>query len=180
MDADISVRLASLGGDTPSSMNFESRGTSPLSSGSESAFTIDEAESDRPIMAKDSPASESDISEFSDDSDESSAPVRKGKSKAQAKAKRGWAARGKGRRLEDDDSIVVSAEVSDAELDELDALDDSKVEDLQALRERKREERKRHEEEMEPIRKKERKLAKKIGRKLTNGEKNLIRLVKVS
>jgi len=63
-------------------------------------------------------------------------------------------------------------------------LDDGDVDaymmTLAIKRQKAREERYAREEKMAPIRKKENQLKKELGRKLTNGEKNLIRLQHVS
>ena len=54
------------------------------------------------------------------------------------------------------------------------------AEQILAAAQKRREERIKHEELMAPIRKAETQLKQKLGRKLTNGEKNFIRLAHVS
>jgi len=108
-------------------------------------------------------------SDFSSDLSDDSAPKRKGKGKGGKKY-------GAGRRLD----------TGDVDLGMLDPgiLDDQDVETrymtIQKMAEEKRKARKAEELEMEPVKKEERRLKKELGRKLTNGERNLIRLKRVS
>lgn len=112
----------------------------------------------------------------------------KGKSKAKSKAKPRGSKKfaGKGRKLGDDSA--QPSEVSDGEGDDsgmaeedLDALDDETREmTLQKMKEARSNKRADEREKMKPIRKAEAALKKELGRKLTNGEKNSIRLVLVS
>lgn len=107
-------------------------------------------------------------SDFSSDLSDDSAPKPKGKGRATKRV-------GGGRRLD----------TGDIDLGSLDPgiLDDFDVETrhmtIQKMKEERRKARKAEEAEMEPIKKEEKKLKKELGRKLTNGERNLIRLKRV-
>jgi len=107
--------------------------------------------------------SEDDFTSLSDDSEQPK----------KTKAKRGW---GAGRKL--DNGALEPGEVDPALLDDGDV--DAYMMTLAIKRQKAREERYAREEKMAPIRKKENQLKKELGRKLTNGEKNLIRLQHVS
>ncbi|KAL7424895.1 DNA repair protein rad16 [Cryptotrichosporon argae] len=95
--------------------------------------------------------------EASDAGSEESVPLRR-RGKATAKA-------AKGRRLDgqDEDEMPPDFEISDLH----------SIEDIRAYR---REQARKHNETMKPIRKREAKLRDELGRKLTQGEKNYIRL----
>ena len=106
-------------------------------------------------------------SEGSDyDSDDSDAVVAKPKP-----ARRGRVSRGRGQRLD-------GAEVDDN--GEPWMMDTEALQDYERIKEEKRAARRAREEEVAPFKKKERVMKKELGRKLTNGEKNLIRLEHVS
>lgn len=59
-------------------------------------------------------------------------------------------------------------------------MDTEALQDYERIKEEKRAARRAREEEVAPFKKKERVMKKELGRKLTNGEKNLIRLEHVS
>lgn len=114
----------------------------------------------------------------------------KSKSKSKAKAKAAPKTRGgktkkfagKGRKL-GDSTPGSGSEVEDESMaeEDLDALDDETREmTIQKMKEGKAAKRAEEKEKMKPIRKAEAALKKELGRKLTNGEKNSIRLVLVS
>ncbi|ORX37998.1 SNF2 family N-terminal domain-domain-containing protein [Kockovaella imperatae] len=97
------------------------------------------------------------------------------RTKAKSKtARKSW---GKGKRLGDGESVEDAASTPLS----VNSEEDPKVaprwvREVLAAKEKRRVERKKHEEIMKPIRKAEAALKKKLGRKLTNGEKNFIRL----
>jgi DNA repair protein RAD16 len=80
---------------------------------------------------------------------------------------------------DDDDAGEEDTEMADEDLEALDD-DETRMMTLTDIKKRRREERKAYNQGMEGIRKQEAQMKKKLGRKLTNGEKNIIRLVKVS
>jgi hypothetical protein len=109
-------------------------------------------------------------------------PRNKGKGKGKGKGAT-VGAKGRGRRLGDGEEVEDSVDMSDDESDEmeLEGMDEeTRIMTLQDMKEKKRAQKRQNEEKMKPIKEEERKLSKKLGRKLTNGERNLIRLVKVS
>lgn len=97
---------------------------------------------------------------------------------------------GKGQKLNGKDAADFSEEEdggSQAEEDDsmpeedLDALDEeTRIMTLKDLKEKRRNKRKADEERLAPIKKEEARMKKELGRKLTNGERNIIRLVRVS
>lgn len=101
------------------------------------------------------------------------APSTKGKTAAKGKTKK---FQGKGRKLGGSDS---EEEKSD-EAESLSEISDPNMSWLEKRQMQKRKERRHAAREAAPRKKKERELAKKLGRKLTNGEKNLIALCMVS
>ena len=116
--------------------------------------------------------------------------VKKAAAKPKAKAKAAPKTRGgktkkfagKGRKL-GDSTPGSGSEVEDESMaeEDLDALDDETREmTIQKMKEGKAAKRAEEKEKMKPIRKAEAALKKEVGRKLTNGEKNSIRLVLVS
>ncbi|WWD04077.1 hypothetical protein V865_002142 [Kwoniella europaea PYCC6329] len=82
---------------------------------------------------------------------------------------------GKGRSLADGKWIEELADELGSEGEGLDP-DEMKMMSLRKMREKARLERKRYEEAAAPRKKKEKELSQKLGRKLTNGEKNLVAL----
>lgn len=108
----------------------------------------------------------SDLDEVSDLSDESEdVPLKKGKGKAKAKAKKGKAkAKAKGQRLDGQEGDEMPSDWGS-----------SPTPDNEEAKERRRQRK-----EKALIRSKEAKLKKELGRKLTQGEKNQIRLALVS
>lgn len=119
------------------------------------------------------------LSDLSDASDsDSDTPKSSTKGKGKGKAKAGFA--GKGRRLADGEDIKPSR-IRDA-VDHIDYCKRYPDEDDEQYERRcfKKWTYDKGAEDREEFKKKERKLKKELGRKLTNGEKNEIRLVKVS
>ncbi|RSH93684.1 hypothetical protein EHS25_006331 [Saitozyma podzolica] len=107
-------------------------------------------------------------------------PRDKGKGKGKGKAA-ALGAKGRGRRLGDGEEVEDSADMSDDESDEmeLEGMDEeTRIMTIQDMKEKRRAQKRKNEEKMKPIKEEEKKLSKELGRKLTNGEKNLIRLVK--
>ena len=110
------------------------------------------------------------MSDFSgSETDDSEVGLRK----KPAGRKRGW---GAGRRLDDGD--IELGEMDPGLLDDMDLETRSMT--LASMRAKKRAERDRENELNKPIKAREKELKKELGRKLTNGEKNLIRLQHVS
>lgn len=108
------------------------------------------------------------------------APSTKGKTAAKGKTKK---FQGKGRKLGGSDSEEEKsdeAEALDDEDESLSEISDPNMSWLEKRQMQKRKERRHAAREAAPRKKKERELAKKLGRKLTNGEKNLIALCMVS
>lgn len=107
--------------------------------------------------------------------------VAKGKTAAKGKTKK---FQGKGRKLGGSDSEKEEefdgAEALSDEDESLSELSDPNMSWLEKRQMQKRKEKRHAAREAAPRKKKERELAKKLGRKLTNGEKNLIALCMVS
>lgn len=126
----------------------------------------------------------SDLSDASDDSD-SDAPTRSSakaspRGKGKGKGKAGFA--GRGRRLADGEDVEHKrSRIGDA-TDHIGYVERYPDEDDEQYERRcfKKYEYDKGADNREEFKKKERKLKKELGRKLTNGEKNEIRLVKVS
>lgn len=80
---------------------------------------------------------------------------------------------------DEDEDAAIKEENSMAEED-LDALDEeTRMTTLKDMKEKRREKKKADEERLAPIKKEEARMKKELGRKLTNGERNIIRLVRV-
>ncbi|KGB78124.2 DNA repair protein RAD16 [Cryptococcus deuterogattii R265] len=104
------------------------------------------------------------------------APSTKGKTAAKRKTKK---FQGKGRKLggsHSEEEKFGEAEALDGEDESLSELSDPNMSWLEKRQMQKRKEKRHAAREAAPRKKKERELAKKLGRKLTNGEKNLIAL----
>lgn len=112
---------------------------------------------------------ESDLSDFSDDS----SIALRGKGAKKSKGKSGW---GAGRRLENGEA--EPGELDPGLLDDMDV--ETRARNLQEMRERHKKHKAEQELVMKPIRNAEKELKAKLRRKLTQGEKNLIRLQHVS
>lgn len=79
----------------------------------------------------------------------------------------------------DDEDAGDDVDMAEEDFGALDD-DETRIMTMMEMKRRRRENRKAYNKGMESIRKEEAKMKKKLGRKLTNGEKNIIRLVKVS
>jgi DNA repair protein RAD16 len=79
----------------------------------------------------------------------------------------------------DDEDAGDDVDMAEEDFGALDD-DETRIMTMMEMKRRRREDRKAYNKGMESIRKEEAKMKKKLGRKLTNGEKNIIRLVKVS
>ncbi|ORY35020.1 SNF2 family N-terminal domain-domain-containing protein [Naematelia encephala] len=122
-----------------------------------------------PLSALDDSESEAVESEESGDawSDDSDAGPKRKKAK---KTKGKW--KGKGRRL--DGVVDLSDPNTPIDLDGMD--EETRTATIQKINQKRREDWKKAEEERKPIKDKQKKLKKQLGRKLTNGEKNFVAL----
>ncbi|WVQ79497.1 hypothetical protein IAT38_001596 [Cryptococcus sp. DSM 104549] len=192
-------RLQQGGASTPASGGSRTRNTSGTNTPASNAATDMTPLSDDDDF--EDPETESELSALEDSEDD--VPLAGGRGRGGARGRgatrgarggrggRGAAAgrtkkfQGKGRALggdddeanpDDDDDGDFSDSAEEEAFESEDELSDPNLTDLQRLHVRKRREQRREAKEAAPRKKRERALSKKLGRKLTNGEKNLVAL----